>query len=136
MNTKDIKQLIEILEASTLESLAYKNENFEIELKKPAVYTPIIPNNQHSGGTYVEPVPVLEGEVKSPLVGVFYSKSTPDSDAFVRVGEHVEKGKVLCIIEAMKVMNEIKAPHSGVVKNILLKDGDTVGYDQVLFEIV
>ena len=84
--------------------------------------------------------PVLEeivsGEmVKAPLVGVFYSKNSPEAKSFVEVGSHVNAGDTLCIIEAMKVMNEIKAPISGTVTSILVKDEDLVEFDQVLMSI-
>ena len=73
--------------------------------------------------------------VKAPMVGTFYSKSNPSADAFVQEGDRVEKGQTLCIIEAMKLMNEIEADYSGVVKKILVKDGEMVEYGQPLFEI-
>lgn len=74
--------------------------------------------------------------VKSPLVGTFYSSPSPQDDPFVLQGEEVVKGQTLCIIEAMKIMNEITAPISGVIKSINVKNGSAVGYDQVLMEIV
>lgn len=78
---------------------------------------------------------VLGYEVKSPLVGTFYASSSPDAKAYVQVGDHVSKGTTLCIIEAMKVMNEIKAPVDGVIQKILVQTNDMVEYDQVLMTI-
>ena len=75
----------------------------------------------------------LEGKViKSPIVGTFYTKASPDSKEFVKVGDNVKIGDVLCIIESMKLMNEIKSEFEGRVSKILLKDGDAVEYGQSL----
>ena len=73
--------------------------------------------------------------VKSQLVGVYYASPTPDSDPFIKVGQDVKEGDTLCIIEAMKVMNEIKAPRDGKVLSILVESGDLVEFGQVLVEI-
>ena len=73
--------------------------------------------------------------VKAQLVGVYYGAPTPDSDPFIKVGQEVKEGDTLCIIEAMKVMNEIKAPKSGRIVNILVESGDLVEFGQVLVEI-
>ena len=77
-----------------------------------------------------------EGEVvTSPIVGTFYRSPSPDSNAFVEIGDSVDKGQTLCIIEAMKIMNEIDAEFSGTVKKVLVEDGEPVEYDQPLFLI-
>ena len=77
-----------------------------------------------------------EGEsVNAPIVGTFYAAPSPDADAFVQVGSKVAEGDVLCIIEAMKLMNEIKADKAGTVSAILVENGDPVEYDQPLFMI-
>lgn len=88
------------------------------------------------------PQPVVEAEsnksttpVLAPLVGVFYQASSPDSDPFVKEGQTVNEGDTICILEAMKVLNEIKAPASGKVLQIHVKDGDVVEFDQALMEI-
>ncbi|NNF56616.1 MAG: acetyl-CoA carboxylase biotin carboxyl carrier protein [Rhodothermaceae bacterium] len=73
--------------------------------------------------------------VQAPIVGTFYEAPSPDSDPFIRVGDHVEVGTVLCIIEAMKLMNEIQSEHAGVVKQVLVKNAEPVEYDQPLFVI-
>lgn len=73
--------------------------------------------------------------VTCPLVGTFYSAASPDDEPFVQVGDTVKKGQVLCIVEAMKLMNEIESDYSGVVKAILVKNGDLVEYGQKLFII-
>jgi len=73
--------------------------------------------------------------VKSPMVGTFYSKPNPNAENFVDEGDQVVKGQTLCIIEAMKLMNEIESDYAGTIKNILVKDGEMVEYGQPLFEI-
>ncbi|MBP1888639.1 acetyl-CoA carboxylase biotin carboxyl carrier protein [Clostridium moniliforme] len=73
--------------------------------------------------------------VTSPMVGTFYGSPSPDSESFVKVGDPVKKGDVLCIIEAMKLMNEIESEFSGTVAEILVKDGDMVEYGTPLFKI-
>lgn len=79
---------------------------------------------------------VVNGEVvRSPLVGTFYAAAGEQAKPFVEIGTKVEKGDILCIIEAMKVMNEIHAPTSGVVKEIYIKDGDMVQFDEELMVI-
>ena len=73
--------------------------------------------------------------VKSPMVGTFYMKPSPTSDPYVEVGQRVKKGDTLCIIEAMKLMNEIESEYDGIVKEILVKDGEPVEYGKPLFVI-
>ena len=83
-----------------------------------------------------EAAPVAEGkEIKSPMVGVFYAAASPDSDPYVQVGQAVKKGDTLCIIEAMRLMNEINAEESGVITEICVKNGDLVQFGQPLFKI-
>ena len=127
MKTKEIKELIKILETSKLSELTYKEEDFEISLKKTGdvlVQAPIQNTLENKNET------VRKNTIQSPLVGVYYGKPSPDEASFVKVGDSIKVGDVLCIIEAMKVMNEIKSDRSGVVKEILLQDGDAVGFDQ------
>lgn len=127
MNKKAISQLIEILNENNLTTLKYKDQEFELEMHK---------NNQ-------QPVVVEKTETEaitsktfnSPLIGVFYSKPAPDKEPFIVEGGSYEVGDTLFIIEAMKVMNEIKASENIVIKKILVKDGEAVGYDQPLFEL-
>lgn len=80
---------------------------------------------------------VKEGNiVKSPMVGTFYSKSSPTSNPYVEVGSEVKKGTILCIVEAMKLMNEIESEFAGKIAEVLVKDGEAVEYGQPLFRIV
>ncbi|MCD7865710.1 MAG: acetyl-CoA carboxylase biotin carboxyl carrier protein [Clostridiales bacterium] len=99
----------------------------------PAV-APLPAQNQETGDSAPEDVP--DGQiVKSPLVGTFYRAGSPEADPFVETGDAVKKGQVLGIIEAMKLMNEIESDYEGVVKQILVKNGELVEYDQPLFVI-
>jgi len=74
-------------------------------------------------------------EIKSPIVGTFYATPSPDSEPYVEVGSHVEPQMVVCIVEAMKVMNEIKAETSGTIAEVLVTNGQAVEYGQVLFRV-
>lgn len=74
--------------------------------------------------------------VKSPIVGTFYSASSPDADDFVKVGDHVKKGQILCVIEAMKLMNDIESDFDGIIQEILVKNEQMVEYNQPLFRII
>jgi acetyl-CoA carboxylase biotin carboxyl carrier protein len=74
-------------------------------------------------------------EVKAPMVGVFYTAPSPDDEPFVRIGDEVKKGDVLCILEAMKLMNEITAERDGRIVDICVKNGDVAEYGQVLFKL-
>ena len=77
----------------------------------------------------------IANEILSPMPGTFYAAPSPDADAFIKKGAQVKKGDTLCIIEAMKIMNEIEAEHSGVISEIFIKNGEPVEYNQPLFKI-
>ena len=78
----------------------------------------------------------IANEILSPMPGTFYAAPSPDADAFIKKGAQVKKGDTLCIIEAMKIMNEIEAEHSGEISEILIKNGEPVEYNQPLFKII
>ncbi len=82
-----------------------------------------------------QPAPENETIVRAPIVGTYFEAPSPDSDAYVKVGSSVTEGTVLCIIEAMKLMNEIECEVAGTIKQMLVKDGEPVEYDQPLFVI-
>lgn len=87
-------------------------------------------------GSKTESDEQIEGNVvKSPIVGTFYRAPSPDADDFVKVGDQVEKGQTLCIVEAMKIMNEIESEYSGEVKKILVENAEAVEFEQPLFVI-
>ena len=97
---------------------------------------PIAPENQRSSSITETIESATEGEdLLSPMPGTFYSSPTPDDPPFVTVGSKVAKGQTLCIIEAMKIMNEIEAESGGVISEVLINNGDPVEYNQPLFKI-
>ncbi len=151
MEIEFIKQLMTEFENSQVFKMKVEIDDLKLELEKEgtknAVYVEAAPVNP-----MIQPVqpaqPVAQNEevkapeqkasgteVTSPLVGTFYLASSPTSDPFVQVGDHVQKGQVVCIIEAMKVMNEIKAPVDGTVTSICVKNEETVEFGTVLMTI-
>ncbi len=108
----------------------------QVVYASPQAGTPAAPAPPATGETPVAAAPEVEGELfRSPMVGTFYSKPDPDSEPYVSAGDAVAKDSVLCILEAMKVFNEIKAEFSGTILEVLVKDGEAVEYDQPLFRI-
>ncbi|HJQ20250.1 MAG TPA: acetyl-CoA carboxylase biotin carboxyl carrier protein [Gemmatimonadaceae bacterium] len=101
----------------------------------PAAGIPAPIENGASGDRGAERAASSHLEVKSPMVGTFYGAPEPGARPYVSVGDRVQKGQTLCIIEAMKIMNEIESEYSGVVKEILAQDAQPVEYGQVLFRI-
>lgn len=99
-------------------------------VQQTAADEPVFEETVRTGGA-----PVTGNIIVSPLVGTFYASPTPDAENFVRVGDHVKKGQVVGIVEAMKLMNEIESEFDGVVEEILVSNEDTVEYGQPLFRI-
>ncbi|MDP7012335.1 MAG: acetyl-CoA carboxylase biotin carboxyl carrier protein [Verrucomicrobiota bacterium] len=150
MNLKDIKGIVDLMKKNSVSEFEMEEGDFKIKLKRE-------PSNGHKSemgvvqeslpvvtAPVVEPIvpsaplpePATEGlEVKSPMIGTFYRRPSPDSDPFVDVGTAVEPDTIVCIIEAMKVMNEIKAEVKGVIAELLVEDGKPVEYGQALFRI-
>jgi len=159
MDLKLIKNLLTLISDSDVNEVSIEEGDFKIKVKKqsessasPSVQyqlpqQPAQPQAQpQSAQPQSETAPSAEKEkkekpaadgemVKSPIVGTFYRSPSPDDDPFVSVGDKVEKGQVLCIIEAMKIMNEIESEFSGTVADILVEDAQPVEYDQPLFII-
>lgn len=135
MNITEIQSIIKDFEASTLTTLELEMDTFKLKLSKNKTNHIKIDENE---GKPVKPQPEDEErflKIKAPLVGTFYQSDAPGKKPFAEIGETVEKGDVLCIIEAMKIMNEITAPKKGVVREIMVKDGQAVGFDQVLMTL-
>ncbi|XWN38087.1 MAG: acetyl-CoA carboxylase biotin carboxyl carrier protein [Balneola sp.] len=159
MDLKLIKNIINLISDSEVDEVAIEEGDFKIKVKKtgtveqvtysqpmaPAPAQPAVPAapaqpqaaaSTDGGANSSESTSSAKGEtVKSPIVGTFYKASSPDSDPFVSVGTKVSKGDTLCIVEAMKIMNEIEAEFSGTVEDILIEDGQAVEFDQPLFII-
>jgi len=154
MDLRKLKTLIELVETSGIAELEIQEGEERVRITR-SVATPAghgIPPPQlvavgaapagggpaTTGGGSTEPAapPVDEGHVvKSPMVGTFYRAATPGSKPFVEIGDQIEEGATLCIIEAMKLMNEIEADKAGVVKAILTENGQPVEFGQPLFVI-
>jgi acetyl-CoA carboxylase biotin carboxyl carrier protein len=142
---KTTKELSEILETKKLSYIYVRDGEVEIELGMPdagrdALIAPVIQAAPVTAIGAPEPAAPVIAEaagsfVKSPIIGTFYAAPAPDKPAFVKVGDKVEKGQVVCIVESMKLMNEINSEFAGVVKEILVKDGESVEFDKKLIRI-
>ena len=150
MDIRKIKKLIELLEESDIGELEIREGEESVRISRNSSHVP------QSHQVYAAPAPVapaaappapsaaeepvvapsINGHVvKSPMVGTFYAAASPDSPPYVQVGDRVKAGTVMCIIEAMKLMNEIEADVAGVVREVLVENDDPVEYGQVLFRI-
>jgi len=148
-----IEQLLQFMSEHNLEEFEYSRGDLRIRLKKPgpnsvvAVPRPaeiIVPGAVPAPAAQETPEARAEAElgsgedlflVKSPIVGTFYASPSPGAEAFVKIGNHVDRGQTLCIVEAMKLMNEIESEVSGEVLRIFAENGQPVEYGQPLFGI-
>jgi len=130
MDLKKIFEIVERIENSSLTKFEYSEDNTRIVLEKNAAQAVTVSENPVIKENIPKEVKTQGKVVKSPIVGTFYSKATPESEAFVSIGDRVKKGDILCIIEAMKLFNDVQSDFDGVIKEILVKDGDMVAYDQ------
>ena len=144
MELEEIKDIISFLKDTDVTELNIEREGFKIRIKRGYIYGPIeISKALKSAEESVKPHYMTEIQkeeellhtVTSPLVGTFYRASSPDAPPFVEVGSKVEKGQVLCIIEAMKIMNEIESDVDGIIVKILVENGQPVEYGEPLFLI-
>lgn len=152
METHEVKELLSQFDQSTLTELQLKKETFELYFNKnttsglqnassapapaPAANAAPTPAVSATPDTVETAKPALEGkEVVSPLVGVVYLKPSPDKDNFKQIGDHVKKGDILCIVEAMKVMNEIVSDVDGELVEVLVESEQIVEYNQPLFRV-
>jgi len=145
LDLKRVKQLVELMTANDLTDVEIKQGDLQITLRRgsamvvtssvpvptqtapqtlPAVATPTVPEE-----------PANTTVIKSPMVGTFYSASSPDAPPFVKVGDTVTPDKTVCLIEAMKVYNEIQAECSGKIVAVLVKNGETVEFGKPLFRV-
>lgn len=138
----DIKKYVSLMEECDLVELAIEEKDFKIKLRKYEG----VPSAQVQTRSIPAPAPQQAPEqkrdtpaniyvVRSPLVGTLYRAPSPGAPPFVKEGDKIDAGKVLCIIEAMKVMNEIKSPVGGVVRKIYTENAKIVEFDQPLFDI-
>ncbi|MGM9913442.1 acetyl-CoA carboxylase biotin carboxyl carrier protein [Floccifex sp.] len=127
MDTEKIKEIMKLFEQSSISSMDVQDKDFKIKLEKNAIPVSI------SQEVETKPVEKEKKTLNSPLVGTFYASNQPGQEPLVKIGQHIHSGDVICIIEAMKVMNELKADKEGVITEILVQDGQMVEYDQALF---
>ena len=145
MDIRKIKKLIEMLQASDLREIEVKEGEESVRIARGSISSPTeeyVISNQTTQAvkTSTEEIDIDDSnaagnQIKSPIVGTFYRKPAPDKPPFVEVGDHVEKGQVVCIVEAMKMMNEIKSDFSGTIKSINVEDGTPVEFDQNLITV-
>ena len=162
MNPKDLKEILRALEIADVREFSLKTADYDLSLRRGAdapVYVTqpqaqqVQPQQAQSQQTQMQPqapapeaAPAIQAAlvpatatpgtpVKAPIVGTYYSSSSPDAPVYVKVGDTVSAGQILCIIEAMKLMNEIEAETAGTLREILVKNGEPVEYGQTLFII-
>ncbi|MDA0805973.1 MAG: acetyl-CoA carboxylase biotin carboxyl carrier protein [Proteobacteria bacterium] len=150
MDIRKVKKLIELLEASDIAEIEIKEGEESVRISRgsssvqpqavtyqmPQVAAPAPAAAPAAGASTPSAAPAATANaVKSPMVGTFYSSPSPSSPPFVEIGKHVKAGDVICIVEAMKMMNQIEADHAGIVEAILVKDGEPVEFDQALIVI-
>ncbi|PUB33445.1 acetyl-CoA carboxylase biotin carboxyl carrier protein [Elizabethkingia sp. YR214] len=153
MDIKDIQNLIRFVAKAGVSEVKYKTKDFEINIKTPSAaaegftYIPQQPVFQQTAPQATAPVtsapqattPAADNDdskyvaVKSPMIGTFYRKPSPDKDVFVNVGDTISSGDTVCVIEAMKLFNQIESEISGKIVKILVDDASPVEYDQPLF---
>ena len=160
MRIKEIQSLIKFVAKSGASEVSLEMKDVKITIKTSTDKTPVLIQNPVSQTQQLSDINVVsqpiqaqpekspESEapaiadeelnlitVKSPIIGTFYRKPAPDKAPYVEVGDHIEKGQVVCIVEAMKMMNEIKSDFSGTIKSINVEDGTPVEFDQNLITV-
>ena len=142
MDIRKIKKLIHMLEQSDLNEIEVSQGEESVRISKGNsndISTSISNTDQSQAATNQDPIEsnteILGNIIKSPIVGTFYRKPSPEKPPFVNVGDTVSEGDVVCIVEAMKMMNEIKSEYSGKIISILPSDGQPVEFDQTLIII-
>ncbi len=153
MDIRKVKKLIELLEESNIDEIEIKegeesvriSRNSAPQMMAPGAYVPPMPMAaapavsapaaEPAAAAAAEPASPTGHQVLSPMVGTFYRAPAPTSPVFVEVGQTVKAGEVLCIVEAMKMMNQIEADKSGTITEILVENGEAVEFEQPLFTI-
>ena len=155
MDLKDIKGIVDLMKKNAVSEFEMEEGDFKIKLKRDSGKAPVAAPTVSAVGQTASVAPLASApvqappsapqtppqlavdgtEIKSPMIGTFYRKPSPDADAYVEVGAVVEPDTVVCIVEAMKVMNEIKAEAKGTIAEALVEDGEPVEYGKPLFRI-
>lgn len=142
MNFKELKELIALMNENQLAEIELEREGMKVRLRKIGAGTPVFVETSHAvpahpastaPGSSEAPAKPSGTEIKSPMVGTFYRAPSPEAPPFVEVGQTIEVGQVLCILEAMKLMNEIKAEIRGKILQILVENAQPVEFGQPLF---
>jgi acetyl-CoA carboxylase biotin carboxyl carrier protein len=148
---KKVRELIALMKENDLVEIEVAGGDNKIHLKRPGAIAPAasmqavpaVPPAPAPAASVAAPAPAAAPapeasnliEIKSPIVGTFYAAPSPDSEPYVKIGDQVDAETVVCIVEAMKVMNEIKAETHGIIVEVSVKDGQSVEYGQVLFRV-
>ncbi|WP_298645811.1 acetyl-CoA carboxylase biotin carboxyl carrier protein [uncultured Granulicatella sp.] len=154
MNVEEIKELMALFNESNMTEFHLSNEEFEVQFSKREEYPQVVSNTVAPVANVASPVeaapvsvsssaetqetPQVATDAKyitSPIVGVVYLQSSPDADPFVQVGKQITSNDTVCIVEAMKIMNEIKSDFNGEVVEVLVENGQMVDFGQKLFAI-
>jgi acetyl-CoA carboxylase biotin carboxyl carrier protein len=156
LDLKQIKQIIELMKRSELTEFAVEEEGFKLKIRRGTNGLPVVSTNRGSNSPFLQAESLPSGQVpaasgattpaankeeagvgyiKSPMVGTFYRAASPESKPFADVGTKVVENSVVCIIEAMKIMNEIQAETKGTVLEVLVENGQPVEYGQRLFKV-
>ncbi|MFY8191140.1 MAG: acetyl-CoA carboxylase biotin carboxyl carrier protein [Bacteroidia bacterium] len=156
MELKEIKELIKLVSESGVSEVEVERGDFKLAIKKTDEKTVLVQQSapammQAAPATYTVPAPVAAAvptekmeshhtevasnliTIKSPMIGTYYKSSSPDKPAFVQIGDEIKVGQVLCIVEAMKLFNEIESEVSGKIVKILVENASPIEYDQPLF---
>ncbi|WP_283679103.1 acetyl-CoA carboxylase biotin carboxyl carrier protein [Lentilactobacillus sp. Marseille-Q4993] len=157
MDEKEIERLLDKFDKSSLLDFKLVQDDFQLNLSKreqeaQIVQAPVAQNNQAESTTVSNEAPANEAvstsdttnqpvvndnltDIKAPLVGVVYFAASPDKPPYKKVGDHVAKGDVVCVIEAMKMINEVKSDVDGTIREVLPEDGSMVEFDQPIFRV-
>jgi acetyl-CoA carboxylase biotin carboxyl carrier protein len=148
LDLKEIKELIALMRKNDLSVFKMESEGFKITLKKGNDFQPVIHHVAPvaapvaTASAAAAPAPAAAApatnlkDIASPMVGTYYGSPSPDAQPFVKIGQDVDENSVVCIIEAMKVMNEIKADARGTIAEVVAENGKPVQFGQALFRIV
>jgi acetyl-CoA carboxylase biotin carboxyl carrier protein len=140
MEIDDLKELIDLIKETDITDLQLEKDGTKVRIKRERMLSPMEIQVQKLGGLQEKVISTAEEETRlititSPIVGTFYRAPSPEAAPFIEIGSRVKKGQVLCIVEAMKLMNEIESEVDGTVIKILVENGQPVEYGEPLFLI-
>lgn len=153
MDKQELEEIVELIEKSKIDILKIEKGDFKLFYQKESAQLALIdqlpvqkPSNGETNTVKKEMIEMMDQkqaeetesefhQIKSPIIGVFYARPNPDAEPFVQVGSHIKKDETVCIIEAMKLLNEISSDVEGEIVEILVEDGQMVEYGQPLFSV-